>query len=202
MSDFALPPVIRSIALSHPRLSYRHVTSWATVLQRVAREMDTREMLVRQAADAIAHEFAKQVLDGSKIEQREDPEGFAVKVEAYALRYDQLVELLYRAYREGQSEKVGPASLVGTDGKEAAEMRRLQGLLDECSTYLKDGETPAQRMARDHRDSLALMELLAREKRKSEAMLAALKRIKETGVFLGAIAQGMLDDAIRLAEEV
>jgi hypothetical protein len=31
-------------------------------------------------------------------------------------------------------------------------------------------------------------------------MLAALKRIKETRVFLGAIAQGMMDDAIAYAE--
>lgn len=83
----------------------------------------------------------------------------------------------------------------------AAELRRLHGLIDECAIYLKEGETPAQRIARDHGDSIALMTLLAREKRKSETLLEALKRVKETKVFLGAVAQGMMDAAITKAEE-
>lgn len=202
MNDFAPPPVIREIALSHPRLSYRNVIPWATVSQRQSREMNLREVLVRKAADAIAHEFAGHVFKGSKIVQCEEPEGFSLKVEAYALRYDQLVELLYKAYREGQSAKVGPASMAGSDGREAEELRCQRELLDACGPYLKEGEAPAERIERERRDTEVALKLLAQEKRKTEAMLAALKRIKETRVFLGAIAHGMLDDAIKLAEEV
>lgn len=40
--------------------------------------------------------------------------------------------------------------------------------------YLKEGETPAERIERDHRDSLALMALLAQERTKKEALLEAL----------------------------
>ena len=68
----------------------------------------------------------------------------------------------------------------------AAELRRLQGLVDDCAIYLKEGETPAERIAREHRDTTALMELLAREKRKSEALLVAL--------------QDMVSDHMKLSE--
>lgn len=37
-------------------------------------------------------------------------------------------------------------------------------LLEQCAPYLKDGETPAQRIERDHLDTLRLMEQLGREK--------------------------------------
>lgn len=84
----------------------------------------------------------------------------------------------------------------------ACELRRQDELLAACEPYLKDGETPAERIQRERRDTNAALTLLAREKRKSEAMLAALKRIRETRVFLGAVAQEMLDDAIKMAEEV
>ena len=119
MTDFAFPPAIRKIALSRPRLSYRQTTAWDTVLRR-AREEGLRENLVRVAADAIAHEFAGHVLKEGRIEQYETPEGLEIKVEAYALRYDQLIEMLYAAYREGQSAKAGPACVLGADGKEDA----------------------------------------------------------------------------------
>lgn len=76
----------------------------------------------------------------------------------------------------------------------------MHDLLAACEPYLKDGETPAERIERERRDTTAALELLIREKRKTEVMLAALKRIRETRVFLGGIAQSMLDDAIMLAE--
>ena len=45
-------------------------------------------------------------------------------------------------------------------------------LLDErhaCDPWLKDTETPAQRLESNHREGLALLGLLAKEKRKVEA---------------------------------
>ena len=52
----------------------------------------------------------------------------------------------------------------------AAELRRLHNQIAACEPYLKEGETPAERIERDHKDSLALMTLLAREKTKNDAL--------------------------------
>ena len=60
----------------------------------------------------------------------------------------------------------------------AMELRRLHNQIAACEPYLKEGKTPAERIERDHRDSLALMALLAREKTKNEALLEALKQIE------------------------
>jgi len=57
----------------------------------------------------------------------------------------------------------------------------LQAVIDACAIYLKEGETPAQRIERDHRDALALMSLLAQEKRKSEALLEFAQEVRRTG---------------------
>jgi len=75
---------------------------------------------------------------------------------------------------------LGMAALLERQGftVAAAELRRLHAQIAACEPYLKEGETPAERIERDHRDSLALMTLLAREKTKNEAMLEALKQIE------------------------
>lgn len=70
--------------------------------------------------------------------------------------------------------KLGGAADEDID-KASAELRRFHALIAACEPYLKEGETPVERMERDHRDSLALMTLLAREKTKNEALLEALK---------------------------
>lgn len=77
---------------------------------------------------------------------------------------------------------------------------RMHDLLAACEPYLKDGETPAQRIERERRDTAVALELLANERIKNEFALAALRRVKETRVWLGAVAQGMVDDAIKMAE--
>lgn len=83
----------------------------------------------------------------------------------------------------------------GVRAKAAAELLRLsmvevhraalQATLNACAIYLKDGETPAQRIHRDHCDALALMSLLAQEKRKSEALLEALKHAEAALADIG-----------------
>ena len=45
-----------------------------------------------------------------------------------------------------------------------AMLRRYEHLLAQCTAYLKEGESPAQRIRRDHEDSLSLMQQLAKEK--------------------------------------
>lgn len=54
-----------------------------------------------------------------------------------------------------------------------------EALIADCADYMKEGETPRQRMDRDHKDVLALMDMLAKEKMKREAAEAALKEAVE-----------------------
>jgi len=58
----------------------------------------------------------------------------------------------------------------------AVERDDAMALVAECAEYLKDGETPRQRMDRDHKDVLALMELLVAEKNKVRELKAAEAR--------------------------
>jgi len=62
---------------------------------------------------------------------------------------------------------------------DAATIARLEGERDDCAIYLKDGETPRQRMDRDHADGLALMGLLAKEKARVEAAEAKVAALVE-----------------------
>ena len=59
----------------------------------------------------------------------------------------------------------------------AAELRRLDALIEACTPYLKDGETPAERIQRERKDTEAMTRLYAKERAKTEALLAALKEV-------------------------
>lgn len=48
-------------------------------------------------------------------------------------------------------------------------------LVAECAPYLKEGETPAQRIERERRDTEAVLTLLVREKKRAEAMEELLR---------------------------
>lgn len=67
----------------------------------------------------------------------------------------------------------------------------------ECAPYLKDGETPRQRMDRDHADREGLMRLLEQERRRTEALaLASLRH--ESGE---RITRKDLNNAYRKGQE-
>jgi hypothetical protein len=79
----------------------------------------------------------------------------------------------------------------------------LQALLDDCAEYLKDGETPRQRMDRDHHDVLSLMEMLAKDRAERDAGrariaeleaalsdIAAQKTVAENGNEMGDVEYG------------
>ncbi len=77
-----------------------------------------------------------------------------------------------------------------------SEMERLRGAIDEIRPYLKDGETPAQRIERERRDTDAVLTLLAREKRRAEILAAALE---EAESVLRSTGCDVTADACRLA---
>ena len=84
----------------------------------------------------------------------------------------------------------------------AAELRRLHDQIAACEPYLKEGETPAERIERDHKDSLALMTLLAREKMRNQALLEALKTVEWHGQgSCWVVDADKIAAAIKAAEE-
>ena len=46
---------------------------------------------------------------------------------------------------------------------------KLRQMLADCEQYLKDGETPAQRIERERRDTEAVLNLLIRERAQERA---------------------------------
>ena len=65
------------------------------------------------------------------------------------------------------------------DGEVFGDVRELRHMLADCEKYLKEGETPAQRIERERRDTEAVLNLLIREKRKTERMRKALQQIAQ-----------------------
>ena len=64
-------------------------------------------------------------------------------------------------------------------GHVEGDARALRKMVADCEPYLKDGETPAQRIERERRDTEAVLTLLVREKQKTERLAAALNLIAE-----------------------
>jgi hypothetical protein len=60
--------------------------------------------------------------------------------------------------------------------KDAERLKRAEALVADCAEYLKDGETPRQRMDRDHADVLALMEMLAKDRTERDRLRAEKRR--------------------------
>ena len=58
--------------------------------------------------------------------------------------------------------------------------------LADCKQYLKDGETPAQRIERERRDTDAVLTLLVREKEKTAAMEELLRSAHAIAARAGA----------------
>ncbi len=96
-------PVMR-VASKAPMLQWQHTESWAALHQLRIGQDRLDEMITQQAATAIAREFVGDVLKHMRIERNESHEGLRVRFSCVALRRDQLLELLYEAYREGQSD--------------------------------------------------------------------------------------------------
>ena len=49
---------------------------------------------------------------------------------------------------------------------------KWRSMVLDCGEYLKEGETPAERIDREIKDCLSMMKMLEKEKRKSEALAA------------------------------
>jgi hypothetical protein len=99
------PIEVRKIAAEVPLFHYNQLNTWQSLYQgREIDESEAKRRMVFKAADQIVHKFVGQLIDRAQIKTFEEPEGVAVRVTCVALSYDELCNLLYRAYAEGQSD--------------------------------------------------------------------------------------------------
>lgn len=75
---------------------------------------------------------------------------------------------------ENVSQRVGAESIRNQLAL-AVEAIPVAEPYEDCSEYLKEGETPAQRLASNHKEILTLMKLLEKEKRHSEVWVKAAR---------------------------
>jgi len=101
MNNYPIP--VMKIASSAPIIHWKQTHTWHALYQMKHSPDDLMGMLARQAADAITHQFVDDVLKRERIEIHDDPEGKVFKFSCVALRYDQLLNLLYQAYCESQT---------------------------------------------------------------------------------------------------
>jgi len=98
------PIEVRKIAAEVPLFYYKQIDTWQSLCQSHEEPTERKRRLVFKAADQIVHKFVGQLIDSAQIKTFEEPEGLEVRVCCVALSYDELVNLLYRAYAEGQSD--------------------------------------------------------------------------------------------------
>jgi hypothetical protein len=71
---------------------------------------------------------------------------------------------------EAESASLRPHLVLCMD-----ELRRLHDLVAACEPYLKEGETPAERIERERGDTDAVCRLYAKEREKNAELLEALR---------------------------
>lgn len=74
-------------------------------------------------------------------------------------------------------------------GSVEGDVRALRQMFADCEVYLKEGETPAQRIERERRDTEAVLNLLIREKQRTEAMREVMLRMMAGIDHLAEIAR-------------
>lgn len=94
-----------------------------------------------------------------------------------AERDDELLNIARQAgYQDGAEERRKLEARVKA-------LTAAEALVAECDIYLKEGETPRQRMDRDHLDILALGKMLADDRKRRDEAEARVKALSEALVW-------------------
>lgn len=81
------------------------------------------------------------------------------------------------------TEEINGKTFTVDEGREwKARAEAAERAVAECAEYLKEGETPRQRMDRDHADTLALMDMLAKDRVRREAAERAVAGAREAAL--------------------
>lgn len=113
------PIPVMKLASEVPRLHYSNMDSWHELYQRQEHPGDMNQRLIYKAADRIAHEFVAHVMKKMEITTHDDPEGRVTRFVCVAMSHHELVELLYRAYAEGQSDGIKRRPVFMLSGDQA-----------------------------------------------------------------------------------
>jgi hypothetical protein len=98
------PAKVREIASKAPLYHLNTKTSWTQILAETKTVNDVLYYVHRDAANKIANEFARNISEHMSKYSSSEPDGYTIRFSSVALRYDELMELLYTAYREGQTD--------------------------------------------------------------------------------------------------
>lgn len=102
MSSYPIP--IMELASKVQTMHWRHQHSWQALYQMKHDPDELMNLLTRQAASAIAHQFAGEVVAKGHIETRDEQDGKVMTFSCVALRREELLDLLYLAYHQGLSD--------------------------------------------------------------------------------------------------
>lgn len=105
------PTEVYELAQAAKLYQYQNTTSWQQMygLRYVG---DPQEQIIRTAAHQITQEFVHNVVKHYQIQTQETPDGVETSFAAVALSWPELLELLYRAFAEGQSNGMRRTSTI------------------------------------------------------------------------------------------
>lgn len=95
-------------------MQYSEKHSWESLYQMQQSPEDLMQMLQRNAIQNIANQLATKLMNKSTIDIRDEVEYKSMIFYGYCFNLHELKELLYAAYREGQSDlqKFSPKDVV------------------------------------------------------------------------------------------
>ena len=96
------PSKVHEIASKAPMFNLSTKTSWEQISAETSTIDDVLYHAHRDAAYKIANEFTRNISEHMTKYSSSEPDGYTIRFSSVALRYDELMELLYTAYREGQ----------------------------------------------------------------------------------------------------
>ena len=105
------PQEVYELAQAAKLYQHKQTTSWQQMygLRYVG---DPQEHITRTAAHQITQEFVQHVQQHYQIQTQETPQGVETSFAAVALSWPELLELLYRAFAEGQSAGLRRTSMI------------------------------------------------------------------------------------------
>jgi len=98
------PAKVYEIATKAPLYKCQTTTSWTQISAETRTSDDVLHYVHRDAAYKIANEFVRNISEHIAKQSYSEPEGYTIRFSSVALRYDELLELIYTAYREGQTD--------------------------------------------------------------------------------------------------
>ena len=113
MSNYPLS--IRKLTKNARLLQVSVKADWQSMYNAMQGQERAEADLKHQLCQALSHEFTRAVFENCYFKRQEGAECVTYSLEAYALTYDELMMIMYHAYREGQTERGSITHLLNDD---------------------------------------------------------------------------------------